>query len=236
MVTRARHFSLLSDPKWQQALGRKDTVDKVLEFVVGHWATLQKNPPADMAFANPEPKITKFFGLSLRKHALSHGITGIFIVEHNVAEIDEIKQELASRGRTDITYFSNALAPALEFVFECKKLVPPPVGKSSRRQYAEHGVLRFVNGIYARDGDIGFMIGLVDEASNIGPTSKALTRMMQGGDMASLLRLITDENGEVVSEPSTRFAACQFETQHARDHIEGCPDVVLGHFTFAHRR
>jgi hypothetical protein len=86
--------------------------------------------------------------------AVANGISAIFIVEHNVAEIDEIERELASRGRTDITYFSDALAPALEFVFECKKLVPPPSGKSSRPQYAEHGVLRFVNGIYARGGDI----------------------------------------------------------------------------------
>lgn len=235
MAVRPRHHSLLTDAKWQAALGRQSTVEKVLDFVVTHWARLQNNPPDDMLFAKPEPKITKYFGLSLCKFAKTYGITGIFIVEHNVADIDEVKQELEKRGRTDITYFSNGIDPALEFVLECKKLKPSSLGKASRREYAKNGVLRFVNGIYARGTDLGFMVGFVEHDSDVKSISTALSRMIQEPDMTSLLRMITNDHGNVITSPSRSFKACAFETYHARDHAKDSPDMVLGHLILSHR-
>lgn len=235
MVALPRHLSLLSDSKWQAALGRQSSVAKILDFVVTHWMKLQSNPPNDMNFAQPEPKITKYFGNSLFKNANANGITGIFIPEHPIADVDEIKQELDKRGRTDLTYFSNDTAPALMFIFEFKKLKPAKLGKNSRRKYAEDGVIRFVNGIYGRGADLGFMVGIVDHESDLESISESLSRMFQEPDMRGFLRMIANERGKYITSPATSFKACNFETSHARDHAKDCPDIVLGHLFLSHR-
>lgn len=228
------HHTLLTDPKWQAALGRKAGIDKVLSFVVEHWAQLQKHPPHDMASRQPEPKITKFFGVSLAKHAKAHGITGIFIPEHNVADIEEVTQELQSCGRTDITYFSDSINPPLELVFEFKKLKGEKGGKALRAKYCSHGVVRFVNGIYARGADVGFMVGLIEKNADGSEVISSLSRTLQGSDMRTFLRMITDSSGKVVTVPPATFAQCEFETRHARDHAKNCPNMVLGHLILTH--
>jgi hypothetical protein len=228
-----RYHQVLSDSRWQAAFGRQSTVERVLDYVIEHWNKLQLNPPADMRFSNAEPKITKYFGHSLRKNALAHGITGVFQPEADMADIDEVKQELAARGRTDISYYSDRIDPPLDFVFEFKKMKDKPGGNESRREYCKSGVMRFVNAVYARGADIGFMVGLVDKSSDEKVIADALKRAIQHPDMVRLLRMIKHPDGGAISSSNLVFKQCGFETRHARDHVPR-QDVLLGHLILHH--
>jgi hypothetical protein len=233
MKASPRYRQVLSDSRWQAAFGRQSTVERVLDYVIDHWHKLQVNPPADMRFSNPEPKITRYFGHSLRKNALAHGITGVFQPEAEMADVDEVKQELAARGRTDISYYSDRIDPPLDFVFEFKKLKARPIDNESRREYCKSGVMRFVDAIYAREADFGFMVGLVENASDDKVVADALKRVIQHPDMVRLLRLIEHPGGGEITSSNLTFKQCGFETRHARDHVPQ-PDVVLGHFILHH--
>ncbi|MBI1422435.1 MAG: hypothetical protein GC149_03140 [Gammaproteobacteria bacterium] len=230
----SRHRELFAGEKWQAAFGRKEAIEKIVSYVCSHWARLQKYPTGDIVFSQSEPKITKYFCQSLRAHALSHGITGIFIPEHPVAKLDELNKTLGNRGRTDITYFSDRQSPALEIVFEFKKLKLSSRGKISRSQYCDAGMIRFVNGIYTPNDEIGFMVGLVENETDSASISASLQRMLQHPDTRSLLRMVSDNKGKVVTSPALRFMRCHFETHHARDHVEECPDILLGHLILSH--
>jgi hypothetical protein len=89
MKAPARYHQVLSDNRWQAAFGRQSTVEQVMAYVISHWQELQANPPADMHFGNAEPKITQYFGHSLRKNAMRNGITGLFSPEAVQADVDE---------------------------------------------------------------------------------------------------------------------------------------------------
>lgn len=232
MTAPSRYHQVLNHDRWKQAFGRQETIGQVLQYVLDHWGQLQKNPPADMKFSNSEPKITYFFGISLRKNAMSHGITGQFSPEVPVADIN-IRQELDSRGRTDISYFSDRSDPPLDFVLEFKKMKVKPGGDASRLAYCKSGVLRFVNAIYARETDFGFMVGLVDTGSNRPVVLNALKRAIQNPDMVQLLRTIRHPNGDAISTIGLRFDHCDFETRHARDHVPR-QDVLVGHLLLVH--
>lgn len=194
---------------------------------------LQKHPPVDINFSNTEPKITYFFGMSLRKNAMSNGITGLFTPEAPVADIHEIRQELESRGRTDISYFSDRTDPSIDFVLEFKKMKVRPGGDTSRLAYCKSGVMRFVDAIYAHETDFGFMVGLVDTANNRPIVLNALKRAIQNPHMAQFLKAIQHPNGDFISTANLNFSLSDFETRHGRDHVPR-QDVLLGHFLFVH--
>lgn len=235
MKAPSRFHRAMSDEHWGKAFGRQATIQNVLEFVVAHWQQLQKRPPADMEFSQSEPHITKYFGLSLKKSARAHGIFGFFVPEHVVAEIDELRQVLESRGRTDITFLSDRIDPPLEFVLEFKKMKSQAGANASRLAYCKDGMSRFVDAVYARDEEVGFMVALVASEDDLPGVLDGLKRAIQQPDMARLLRSITNPKGRTTLTASDlAFEACNFETRHARDH-KGQKDVVLGHIMLAHQ-
>lgn len=234
MAIPSRYKTILSDEKWGEAFGRKNTVQDVIDYIQHHWGKLQLHPTPDLQPTELEPSITKYFGLSLRQNARTAGISGYFVPENPVAQVNEIKRELESRGRTDLTYFSDSIDPPLEFVLEFKKLKPNPGAKSSRRAYYNDGVMRFVNGIYAREADFGFMVGLIACKSDKPEILKGLQIGIQIPDTESKLKMIKDGRGKTVVSPSIKFKNCHFETAHGRDHVEECSDVLLGHFILCH--
>lgn len=234
MAIPSRYRKILTDEKWGDAFGRKATIDDILAYVLTHWQLLQKHPPADLLPAKSEPTITKFFGLSLRKNARAAGVTGYFVPENPVADINEIKQELESRGRTDLTYFSDNIDPPLDFVFEFKKLKSKPGAKSSRLSYYKDGVRRFVDGIYGREAEFGFMVALVASSTDKPEILHGLKQGIQNPDMEALLKMIKDAKGNTVVSPANSFTACHFETAHGREHVENCADIVLGHIILCH--
>jgi hypothetical protein len=233
MAAPSRYHQVLSDQHWQAAFGRQTSVESVLQYVLDHWARLQKHPPQDMKFSSHEPRITRFFALSLRKNARNHGISGLFTPEAMVGDIDEIKQELESPGRTDIHYFSDRTDPAINFVLEFKKLKLKPGGSKSRLEYCSSGVLRFVNATYARDTDFGFMVGLVDTQTNRRAILNALKGTIQHPDMVQLLKTIKTPSGQPIATADLKFSTSDFETRHGRDHVHRS-DVLLGHFLLTH--
>lgn len=238
MAAPSRYHTVLSNEHWDAAFGRQSTIEDVLEYILAHWQQLHRRPPADMVFSESEPHITKFFGLSLRKNARAHGIFGYFVPENPVGDIDEIRQVLESRGRTDLTYTTDRLEHPLEFVMEFKKLKSSKSakgGNASRKAYCADGMLRYVDGIYARDFDLGFMVGLVEFSSQVPDAINGLKRAIQQPDMERLLKLIKDPKGQItVATKKLVFKSCDFETRHARDHV-GQSDVLLGHIVLAHR-
>jgi hypothetical protein len=232
MTAPSRYHQVLGQDRWQKAFARRESVEVVLEYVAKHWQDLQRHPPKDMMFSNKEPVITYFFGISLRRNALNHGITGQFTPEAPVADIS-IKMELEAKGRTDIAYFSNAQAPALDFVLEFKKLAAPKSGRESRSQYCDSGILRFVNAVYARETDFGFMIGLIERQADHAAIVNNLKRAMQNPSMKQLLRMIASPSGSTVVTDDLKFSTSEFETRHARDHVPR-EDVLLGHLMLVH--
>jgi hypothetical protein len=151
-----RHRQLLTDAKWDRALGRQATIEDVLRFMVQHWTLLQRRLPVDMAFRNDEPRITNRFGYSLQKNALSAGLTGYFTTQLPVAKFG-YDDEVETVGRTDIAYISDHIKPRIDLVFEFKKLKRR---RDRRRDYVTKGIRRYVDGIYAVGQDVAFMVGL----------------------------------------------------------------------------
>lgn len=234
MAAPSRYSKVLSDHKWQAAFGRQNTIDEVLSYLVQHWHERQKHPPKDMLFSSSEPKITKFFCVSLRKNAERHGISGNFTPEAPLADIDEETLELHAQGRADIEYFSDATSPAINLIFEFKKMKSTKVGaQRARMDYFKSGVTRFVNAKYARDSDLGFMIGLVDTAPNQTAVLDGLKRAIQIPDMVLHLRMIKNPSGNAIDTTGLVFAHSAFETRHARDHVPRA-DVLLGHLLLVH--
>lgn len=234
MAIQSRYKAILSDNKWDTAFGRQASVQEVLNYVQQHWTELQAHPAPDLQPTKLEPTITKHFAISLRANARNAGITGYFIPENLVAQINAETRELESRGRTDVTYVSDSIDPPLEFVLEFKKLKPKSGAKSSRLSYYKDGVLRFVNGIYAREAEIGFMVGLVASKADKSEILEGLQQGIQNPDIESMLKMIKNGDGKTVVAPGHRFTTCHFETAHGRDHIEKCSDVLLGHIVLCH--
>lgn len=234
MAVQSRYKAILSDNKWDTAFGRQASVQEVLNYVQQHWTELQAHPAPDLQPTKPEPTITKHFAISLRANARNAGITGYFIPENLVAQINAETRELESRGRTDVTYVSDSIDPPLEFVLEFKKLKPKSGAKSSRLSYYKDGVLRFVNGIYAREAEIGFMVGLVASKADKSEILEGLQQGIQNPDIESMLKMIKNGDGKTVVAPGHRFTTCYFETAHGREHIEKCSDVLLGHIVLCH--
>lgn len=235
MAVRSRYKSVLTSEKWNAAFGRKTTVERVLTYMIDHWNALQKCPPPDMQWSQPEPKITRYYACSLYKNCRSHGIDGIFIPEHATSDIDEEKQELSSRGRTDMTYFSEKLEHEIEIDIEIKKLKTDVGAKNSRGLYCTQGALRFVNGIYAKQADLGFMIALVESSCKMKEVTNGIKAGIQEKPMSQLLRTLALPNGKTVASPGEVFKICSFETRHARDHITKRTDMLLGHIILAHK-
>jgi hypothetical protein len=234
MTIRSRHGSLWLDPKWEAALGRRTSVEDVLSFVQSHWRDVQKGPAPEMGPGDHEPKITKRFRLWLNKSKSSHGISGYFTAEDEVGNLDVGTGEVSDAGRTDIAYVSDRIDPPLKIVFEFKKL--KPLGKDVRREYCGGGVARFVQGVYSREDDIAFMVGMVKKQADGPQILVALKRAIQNPDMISLQRNILDAAGQAVTVTGRTFKDCDFETQHARDHLKDCPDILLGHFLLFHEQ
>lgn len=231
----SRHSKVRSSNLWQDAFGHKTTIDEVLNYILAHWAYLQKVPPYDMQFHQREPKITKFFAKSLDQNKRDHGIWGFFIPEYCSSNINTEKQIHERPGRTDMTYLSEKVDPPIELDIEFKKLVASGRSKASRGAYFNDGVARFSNGIYAKKIDVGFMIGLVEKRSEADSVLDGLMQGIQEKAMVQLLRMHKiRKTGKNIVAPAETFHQCVFETWHARDHVPDCTDVMVGHFILVH--
>jgi len=231
----SRHSKARSSNLWQDAFGHKTTIDEVLNYVIAHWAHLQKVPPYDMQFHQREPKITKLFAKSLDQNKRNHGIWGFFIPEYCSSNINTEKQILERPGRTDMTYLSEKVDPPIELDIEFKKLASSGRSKTSRGAYFNDGVARFSNGIYAKKIDVGFMIGLVENQSDADSVLDGLMQGIQEKAMVQLLRMHKiKKTGKNIVSPAETFHQCAFETWHARDHVPDCADVMVGHFILVH--
>lgn len=234
MVVRSRHAAVLKKGQWDSAFGRQMTVEKVLQYMTDHWNASQKRPPADMRYAQPEPKITKYFAKSLQKHRLANGIDGIFIPEFINPEIDDELQILTSRSRTDLTYYNEKVEPYIQIDLEFKKLKAYPGAKTSRNQYIKDGLIRFVNGLYAQSTQVGFMVGLIEKTEQVEEIVGGMKQSMQEKSTGQFVRILAKRDGMTIESTGKEFAPCEFETRHARDHVPNRDDVLIGHLFLVH--
>lgn len=219
------------DPGWQGAFGKNDAIADVLSCVQKHWAHLQPKSLEHMDFKSTEPRITKRFRLWLNKSKQTFGLSGFFVAEDEVGELDEVTGKVAKPGRTDITYFSDRCDPPLKIIFEFKKLKPST--KKDITHYCEGGIQRFVNGTYGPDNTIAFMVGLIKNQS----TQTLILDGLRSGiqkHFSIQQRILPDGTYGAITLKGKLFPSCDFETSHARNYKPNCPDILLGHFLLSH--
>lgn len=146
-------MSVIGDSGMWSDLFPGDLIPQILDLVIGAWARFEK--PESTAL---EVAITRRFRALLRQERSLRRLT--FRIERESPEDTPDSGE--EMGRIDLR-FSHGYREEVYFAFECKRL---NVMKGNRRsslapEYVKEGLMRFVEGRYARDLDTGGMIGYV---------------------------------------------------------------------------
>ena len=202
-------------PDWRSAFPLQSAVD-ASEALLQGWHDLATVPRPGFNRRTREPRLTKRLKTYVENYvAHDRGLLGMWAAEDIIGDIDPETGELVEERRTDIVYGWNDAASKFELVFEFKRLRK---GKSDRDEYlGEHGLARFVTGLYSRHQAIAAMVGilLAPEAVIVPPIRAALSEP----GLANELRLRKDAGGMPYTEPSTLFPQAVFDTDHDRDPV-----------------
>jgi hypothetical protein len=187
------------------------------------WSELAERPRRDFNPQTNEARLTKRLKIYIENNtARVRGLLGMWAAEDIIGDIDPNTGALIEERRTDIAYGWNDDARSFKLVFEFKRLGRQ---KSGRDHYlGDHGLLRFVTGIYSRRQAVAAMVGVLldSELEVVPPIRKAL----ENDALATALRLRQSPTGEPFVRPSVLFAAADFDTEHRRD-----PAFALTHGT-----
>lgn len=198
---------------WQSAFPLQDAA-AASEALLQGWHDLASRPRSGFNSKTGEPHLTKRLKVYVQDYvSREHGLLGMWAAEDIIGEIDLTTGELIIERRTDIVYGWNDHARKFELVFEFKRL-----GKRKQhrdRYLGEHGLARFVTGIYSRRQAIAAMVGilLTSEAEIVPAIQSALGEQ----PIATKLRLREIAPGQRYAEPSTLFPRAKFDTEHDRD-------------------
>lgn len=145
-------MSVIGSPnQWVDLL--EHMLPELLQLVIDTWQTLQ-GPLAD----DRENEITKIFCRALRDTKTSRGLP--FSVQYQMYELDPAPgQDL---GLCDIAFLPGP-DESIYLCLECKRLNVLNNGKKRRggSEYVKDGMMRFVNGQYAKAVRHGCMLGYV---------------------------------------------------------------------------
>ncbi|EKT4081818.1 hypothetical protein D7Y42_03800 [Stenotrophomonas maltophilia] len=204
--------SISKDP-WQEMFPLNEA-RQATEFLVTTWHVITKERPDRFSPGKSEPVLTELFWWHLDQTSTSVGrLTGQWSYERSRTEIDQSTNKATKRIRLDITYFSNAQLPALDMVYEFKKLSPDSASRGKYRGVS--GLRRFVDGNYAKHQPIAAMVGMTlkDRASCISKIASDLTKSTAHTSLA----MVANGAGMHVCSPSQIFAAhAEFDTEHVR--------------------
>jgi hypothetical protein len=176
-----------------------------------------------------EPALTELLCLYLQSQSERDKLTGLWGYENLQGDVTfgpKGEAKVTKRKRTDIRYFSNLESPALNLIFEFKKLSH---GKSTRDKYAgEEGMLRFVTGEYSKRQPLALMVGILTMHPD--DCIPPLTRFLNSADAKSLL-LMETVAGKQTRAPSSFFAHAHFDTEHVRpaDRAPAHGTIVISH-------
>lgn len=213
---------------WSLALP-PPTVEMLVVQLAEGFRDLAGAKRGDFSFGLPEPKITKPLVVHLQTMAPIASNVGFWDFE-----VPQDNKDETDPRRLDIrwaTVIDNEVP--VKLVFECKKLSKPDDRrhKAMLRGYTGQGILRFVQGSYAPETSVGFMVAYAqDTAAN---AMQSVRRALSAGSWAVTLQMLAYEGGDLYRKPAKDLAApVDFETRHARSHA-GLPDITLYHVALA---
>lgn len=200
------------------------TLCQVLEYAVETWNWLLAAYPAAHRLTQDEPALSMSLSEALNddERKRNKGINGEFI-----AEAFELLRKpdgtVIQHGRADIKFIlGTAGAPVI--VIECKKLNGDAI---SRRLYCAKGIMRFIEGKYAKLDSVGVMCGFACASS---VERIELAAYIADGTQSSSLHCIVPPGGKLITEPSVCApnAAC-FDTIHGRPGLSHRKPITLAH-------
>jgi hypothetical protein len=199
---------------WLQAFPKPEAAAAV-RFLCETWITLADARKEGFVASVDEPDLTFVLAEYLKVWARPKAkLTGRWGQESQGGDIDPRTFRIVKRFRTDIDYSTDRYDPALQLVFEFKKLSDSETVR--RSYYGERGMLRFVAGTYSVGHPVALMVGiLMDEEA---PTIAALRRSLQMPHVRAPLALCDAALGKPFHDPSTLFPDhARFDTDHVRE-------------------
>ena len=171
---------------WRSAFPLQSAID-ASEALLHAWHDLASTPRPWFNPRTKEPALTKRLKIHLENHiSREHGLLGMWAAENIIGELDEMTGQLIQERRTDIVYGWNDDTRELKLVFEFKRLGRP---KRHRDEYlGEHGLGRFVTGIYSRSQAVAAMVGilLAPQAHIVPPIQDALANRSRSTALRNL--------------------------------------------------
>lgn len=145
---------------WQKAfLGGQST--RAVDALHSAWQDLVTFSPETFCSTAKEPVLTEILCEQLAANRASDRLTGMWSYEVRQGRLVRSGKRAAvvDRKRTDIRYFTDSESPALDLIFEFKRIDH----RASRRKYytGEEGIMRFVTGDYSVGQPVALMVGIL---------------------------------------------------------------------------
>ena len=195
-------------PEWRSAFPLQTAI-AASEALLRAWRDLASPQREHFNPSTKEPRLTKALTFHVRYVASHERLAGHWVAESIIGKLNPNTAEIVEERRPDITYLGNDF----QLVFEFKRLKK---GKGSINQYlGQHGLARFVTGIYSKGQAVAAMVGvlLAPETEIVPPIKAALDE----ADRAKALHLRGAAKGRPYTEPSTLFPKAAFDTEHDRE-------------------
>lgn len=200
-------------PEWLGAFPLHTAI-AATEALMQGWQDRASQHRQDFSPKTKEPDLTVRLKIYVEDHvAPKRGLLGMWAAENVIGRLDPSTGKLVEKRRTDIVFGWNDDTRQFQLVFEFKRLRK---GKGSINQYlGEHGLARFVTGIYSKGQAVAAMVGvlLAPETEIVPPVKAALADSTR----AKALRLRKAVDGQLYTEPSILFPKAAFDTEHDRE-------------------
>lgn len=204
---------MTSTPDWLTAFPLQSATQAV-DALREAWTQLAERPRVDFNPTTNEAALTKRLKIYVENYtARQHGLLGMWSAEDVIGEFDSASGALIEERRTDIVYGWNDDAQGMRLVFEFKRL-----GRQKRYRdhyLRDHGLGRFVTGIYSRRQAVAAMVGvLLDPEDDVVPP---IRKALEDTALGTVLRLKPTPTGHPIARPSILFETADFDTEHERD-------------------
>ena len=210
-----------------------DEAQRATGFLVETWRMVTTGGDAPHFAPNKhEAKLTEKFWWYLDQLSVGTGkLTGQWNYEKPRLVFDPVTGRNIKRIRQDIEYFSNAGSYRLSLTYEFKKV--KATGDSWRTYQGTSGMLRFVDGYYAKQQPVAAMCAMTLEEST--RCIDSLRRSLSVSGVQSALQMLPDPEGKYLREPSFFPESAAFDTEHKRPTDQAPPHgtTLLAHIFLA---
>lgn len=197
---------------WQEAFlgSHAPTAAKALKHA---WDLLVATSPDTFNAREIEPTLTKILCEQLIATKREDRLTGLWSYENPQGKLVRKGKRigLENNRRTDIRYFTDRADPALELIFEFKRLNHQP---SQRKKYTgESGMMRFITGDYSVGNPLALMVGILNVHRD--DCVPPLTQWLNSAEAKAELHMETVDRKQT-RNPSGFFVEAEFDTEHLR--------------------